>query len=133
MSVYIDTSAFLAICNADDSRHEAAKRAWRGLIERRETIVTTNYTIVETASLLHGRHGIPALRYFVEDMLAMVMIEWISPEMHSVALSAVLSASGKQSPSLVDCAGFEAIRKGGIRDVFAYDKHFADRGFNLIG
>lgn len=55
MSVYIDTSAFLAISNADDRWHHAAIITWEKLLNSRMVIVTANYVVVETAALLHRR------------------------------------------------------------------------------
>jgi predicted nucleic acid-binding protein len=48
-------------------------------------------------------------------------------------MSALLASSGKRSPSLVDCVSFEIIRKSAIDRAFAYDHHFEDRGFKLVG
>jgi len=133
MSVYVDSSAFLAVANSQDEQHEPAVRTWQGLVDRREQILTTNYVAVEAATLIHSRHGIPALRRFAEDLLSAVLIEWIDPPTHSAAMAAVLASGGKESPSLVDCVGFEIIRKSKVDRVFAYDRHFEGRGFELIG
>ena len=39
MSVYVNTSAFLAVLDADDENHEKAKKIWTDLLESREGIV----------------------------------------------------------------------------------------------
>ncbi|MDO8682249.1 MAG: PIN domain-containing protein [Armatimonadota bacterium] len=133
MSVYIDTSAFLAIFNSEDQRHEAAVRTWLRLIDDQELIVTANYVVVETTALLQSRHGIPAVRRLAEEMLPVVLIEWVDPSTHTAAMSAVLASSGNRSASFVDCISFEIIRKSHIANVFAYDRHFKNRGFDVIG
>lgn len=59
MSVYVDTSAFLAVLDADDENHEAAKKVWTDLLESREAIVCNSYVLME--NLCPGaapvRHG----------------------------------------------------------------------------
>jgi uncharacterized protein len=132
MSVYIDTSAFLSILNSDDPLHLSAVRTWVRLIDDQELIITTNYVVVETTALLQRRHGLAVVRRFAQDLLPVVLIEWVDPGTHSTAMSAILATGGKQNPSLVDCVSFEIIRKHDVRDVFAYDRHFADKGFKLI-
>ena len=132
MSVFIDTSAFLTILDADDANNRVAVLAWTDKVNAGDVLETTNYVVVETVAVLHRRHGLSAVRWFVEDMLPVVRVEWVSPETHSVALRSVLAGS-RSSPSLVDCVSFETIEKHCIDEVFAYDKHFEQRGFEIIG
>jgi uncharacterized protein len=133
MSVYIDTSAILAICNADDERHSDAVEAWIRIIDNEEVVSTTNYVVVETIAVLQHRHGIPAVRRFVEDVLPAVLIEWVDPAIHTAAVAAVIASQSRQSPGIVDSVSFEIIRKSQIEHVFCYDKHFANAGFTIIG
>ena len=133
MSVYVDTSAFLALANAEDEQHETAVRLWRELVDNQEQIVTCNYVVVEASALIQSRHGIPALRRFAEDMLSVVTVHWVDPPTHFSAMAAVLAAAGKRSANLVDCAGFEIIRERKVDRVLAYDRHFEGRGFELTG
>lgn len=132
MTTFIDTSAFLTILDADDLNNQAAKAVWAERISSGDILVTTNYVVLETTAVLHRRHGLPAVRWFVDDMLPVVHVEWVDQSMHADAMKSLLAGSRK-SPSLVDCVSFEAISRLKIADVFAYDKHFEDRGFNLVG
>ena len=132
MSIYIDTSAFLTILDADDPNHQCAREKWTDLIERDEAMITTNYVVVETVALLHSRVGIDAVRWLQDDILPAVHVEWVDRPLHDQAISAVLAGS-KRGPSLVDCVGFELIRSRSIAGVFAYDRHFQGRGFELVG
>lgn len=133
MSTYVDTSAFMSIANSNDDRHQSAVKTWSRFLDEGEILVTSNYVVVETVALLHSRHGTPAVRRFTEDLLSVVLIEWVDAQIHTGALSAVLASSGKQSPSLVDCVSFEIINRSRIDTVFAYDRRFQDRGFNVVG
>lgn len=131
MSTYIDTSALIAAFDADDPQHEAAGRAWSSLVDTKELVVTSNYVVVETISLLHRRFGVPTVNAFLADMLPVIDVEWISEAVHAVSVSALL-ASARRGPSLVDCVSFEMMRRLGIRVAFAYDKHFAEAGFQTL-
>ena len=133
MSIYIDTSAFMALANADDSRHRDAVRAWQEMLASDETLVTCSYVVCETISLMHSREGTATVDRFAADILAAVDIEWVDPAWHQSALTALLVIPGKSGPSLTDCAGLDLIRRLRITSVFAYDRHFAGQGFRLVG
>jgi len=131
LSTYVDTSALLAVFDADDPQHRAAAETWFGLLDSEERVVASNYVVVETVSLLHRRFGIPTVNRFLTDMLPAINVAWVSESLHSVAVSALL-ASGKCGPSLVDCVSFETMRQLDIRAAFCYDKHFSDAGFHTL-
>ena len=131
MSTYVDTSAILAVLDADDPNHQPAKEAWSELVESGEPLVTSNYVVVETASVLHKRFGLSSVRLLQSDIVPVLDIEWIDEQLHDAAMGALLAGS-RHGPTLVDCVGFEVIRKQAIQRVFAYDRHFQNRGFDLV-
>ena len=128
--VFVDTSAFYAVLDGDDDRHARARRIWAVLLDSGTMLVTTNYIAVETCALLQNRLGVDAVRTFSEDVLAAVEVRWITPEQHASAMSSVVAANRKKL-SLVDCASFLAMRGGGLRRAFAFDRHFTEQGFSL--
>lgn len=131
MSVYVDTSAFLAVLDADDNNHEAAKKAWVDLVVSRETLVCSGYVLVETYALVQHRLGMDAVRVFHEDIFPLLRVEWIEETLHQQAANAVLTANRK-SLSLVDCASFAVMRRLGLKRAFAFDNHFSEQGFACI-
>ena len=48
--VFIDTSAFYAVLDRDDSYHARARRIWASLLDSGAALVTTNYIAVETCA-----------------------------------------------------------------------------------
>jgi predicted nucleic acid-binding protein len=130
MSVYVDTSAFLAVLDADDENHEAAKKVWTELLESREAIVCTSYVLVETYALVQHRLGMAAVRAFHEDVFPVLQLEWIDDSLHQQAANALLTAN-RRNLSLVDCASFATMRRLGIKKAFAFDKHFSEHGFTI--
>lgn len=131
MTTFVDTSALLAILDGDDAMHAAAKGAWSRLLNDREPLVTTSYVAIETAALVQSRFGMPAARVFHEAIAPVLQIEWIGQPVHSIAVSALLTAN-RCNLSLVDCASFETMRRLGLTQVFTFDKHFAEQGFSLV-
>jgi uncharacterized protein len=131
VNVFVDTSAFYALMDADDDNHAAAAAAWDILLGGRHTIRTSNYVLVETTALLQSRIGMNGLRDFAADIVPVLDMVWIGEGMHRSALHALL-VSARRRLSLVDCTSFEAMRGAGIETAFCFDPHFAEQGFEVI-
>jgi len=131
VALFIDTSALLAVMNADDEYHGAALDAWVGAVERDNRLVSTSYVLVETTALLQNRMGIEAVAIFNNDILPVIEICWIDEALHATAM-AILLAAGRPRLSLVDCASFVCMRQWGIKKVFTFDPHFKEQGFECL-
>ena len=131
MNVFVDTSGFLAILDADDTNHLKAKKEWNNIISTGANLFCNNYILVETFALIQYRLGMKAVRVLEEDILPLVHIEWIKEDTHKAGMSAFLSAS-KRKLSLVDCVSFETMRDLGLKVAFGFDSHFRDQGFECI-
>lgn len=131
MSIFIDTSGFLAVLDKDDASHTRIKNAWVDMLSSDDLLVTTNYVLVETFALVQSRLGLAATKVFQEDIVPVLQTEWIDRTLHSAALGIMLSAS-RRKLSLVDCVSFETMRLLGITTAFTLDKHFREQGFSCI-
>jgi len=120
--LFCDTSAFYAIGNRTDEAHVA---------DSQHRLVTTNYVVVETFSLVHKRQGIGAARTLRDAMLGIVEVEFVDAKLHATAMEDCLR-QGRRRLSIVDCASFAFMRRHGIRAAFAFDEHFSQQGFELI-
>ena len=132
MTVFVDTSAFLAVLAADDEYHATAAAIWRQLVTDEEPLVTNNYVLVETLALLQRRIGLNAVHAFQAKIVPSLMIRWIDESQHHQATLSVLNANRRQL-SLVDCASFQTMRQDSIARAFTFDQHFAEQGFELVG
>lgn len=131
MKVFVDTSALLAVLDADDLNHSPAKAMWEGLVGGDTELVTHNYVLVETSALVLRRLGLEALRVFENDIVPIFDSVWVTPDVHEAAVGAQM-LSGKRSLSLVDCVSFEIMRRAGLRSAFAFDAHFREFGYELV-
>lgn len=133
MSVLIDTSAFLAIADESSDIHRSAVDTWTELIATREELVVSSYAVSETVSLLQHRVGRNSVVQFASKVFPILSVVWVDAALHDASMSAFLARAARHSPSLVDCVSFEIARRRRVDSVFAYDQHFADQGFTLIG
>ena len=129
--VFVDTSAFYAVLDADDEAHAQASTAWRGLIQRERPLVTSSYVCVETSALVQARLGMDAVRALFDDVLPMVTMVTVDEELRSNAVAILLGAN-RRDLSLVDCASFAVMRQRAIVSAFAFDRHFAEQGFEFV-
>ena len=128
MSIFIDTSGFIAVLDMDDASHTEAVITWMDSLTSEEDLVTTNYVLVETCGLVQNRLGMKAIKVFQEDIVPVLLIEWIDKDVHHAAIRIMLAAVRKKL-SLVDCVSFETMRLLGVTTAFTLDKHFKEQGF----
>lgn len=132
MTVFVDTSAFLAIMSSDDVNHAPAKRIWQNLLEHDEPLICTNYVLLEALTLLQQRLGMTAVRDFQDTVVPLLVVEWVDSSMHRAGAQALLTANRRQL-SLVDCVSFGVMRQYALIQVFAFDDHFKEQGFAVLG
>ena len=131
MSVFVDTSALLAVLDADDREHVRARRAWERLVAGGESLLSSSYVLVETSALAQRRLGMDAVRALHEDVCPILAIEWVDEAVHRAGVEAML-AQGRRRLSLVDCVSFEVMRRSGVVRAFCFDPHFTEAGFRDV-
>ena len=131
MNIFIDTSALLSVLDADEARHQMAKRLWESVVAAGDALVSHNYILVETSALVLRRLGLEALRVLEGDIVPILRVVWVTRDTHAAAVSAHLAAA-RRTLSLVDCTSFEIMRRTGVRMAFAFDHHFREYGFELL-
>lgn len=129
--IFVDTSALYAVLDRDDQNNAAATATWRELLEADQTLLVTNYIIVETTALVQHRLGMEAVRVLAGEIVPVLEVHWITEADHMHAQNALL-ATDRRKLSLVDCSSFHAMRTRLLRSAFAFDPHFREQGFELL-
>jgi len=131
MIMFVDTSVFLAVLNEDDPNHKGAAERLADLVETGEELYCTNYILVETYALLQSRLGMDAVRDFERQILPSLKVIWLGEEDHHRVVNKFL-LDNRKVVSFVDHSSFDAMSQRGIRTVFTFDKHFHQKGFDVI-
>ena len=132
MTVLVDTSAFFALLDEEDSNHSAA-RGWLAshLVDVGESLVTHSYVVVESAALVHRRLGAPAVRALLGHYVPGVRVVQVEPVLHDRAVATYLAGLNRRV-SLVDRVSFEFARAFNITQAFAFDRDFTREGIELV-
>jgi predicted nucleic acid-binding protein len=131
IKIFVDTSALFAVLDADDINHEKAKKIWSDIIYREETLISTNYILIESFALVQRRLGFKALHALQENIVQIIHIEWIDQDTHNTGIQTLFSTSQRKL-SLVDCISFITMRNLNINHVFTFDRHFKKEGFSIL-
>ncbi len=60
--IFVDTSGFIALMDADDYYHKLAKQTWESYAEEECTLSTSDYVRLESWALIQRRLGAQAAR-----------------------------------------------------------------------
>lgn len=129
--IFIDTSAFYALLDRSDRYHEQAKDVWPFLLEDGITLLTTNYVVSETLTLLQYRIGFEAARLWYKDVLGVTSVHWVDEASHRQAYELWMNL-GRQHCSLVDCASYITMHQYQAEKAFCFKPGYEVQGFQLI-
>jgi predicted nucleic acid-binding protein len=128
---FVDSSALVVLLDADDPRHEPAWAVWKNALREEKVLVTTNYVIAECVAVVQRRLGVEAVRALLRDLVTMLHVVWVEPDDHGRGVDALV-ATRRRDLSLVDCISFVVMERLGITGSFAFDRHFAEQGFEML-
>ncbi|MEK9146436.1 MAG: PIN domain-containing protein [Elusimicrobiota bacterium] len=130
--IFIDTGAFLARHVLRDGNHPAASAAWERLGALGQRCFTSNFVLDESFTLLARRAGYPFAAERARNILSSAALTILRPgrEEELAALS-LFEKFADQEVSFTDCVSFALMRKGRIRRVFGFDRHFERAGFEV--
>ncbi len=130
--LFVDTSAYFALTDRSDENHEAAVRIIHQLIRERTELLTTNYIVAETHTLLLNRIGYKTALQVIEELYkSQTRIYRVREAEERKALEIVRKYTDKEF-SLVDAMSFATMERLHLTQAFAFDHHFAQYGFSLL-
>ena len=130
---FIDTSGFYALLVEADSAHAAAVKWLSAARSRRACVVTTDYVLDETATLLKARgHGDLVGAFFDQlDRSEVCTVLSVDRDQFGRA-RAFFVKHADHGYSFTDCTSFVVMGERGIREALSKDAHFAEAGFRPL-
>lgn len=126
--VFIDTGAFYALIDRDDTHHVIACKQWAGLLNQKRLLYITNYIISETYTLLRYRLGWDIACKFLKVIeesseLGRIKIMTVPEETEKYARKLLVKFADKDL-SYIDATSMATIKMEQIPLAFSFDGHF---------
>lgn len=129
--IIADTSGLISLFSADDNNHEVAMKAAERLRKERRDILIPAAVYVEFLNILGRKAGHAVAVAAVSEFTAPFMV---LSEPHDLPATPAL-VKFKTAPdavSFTDCIVMVVADEYGTREIFGFDKQFADAGYSRL-
>jgi predicted nucleic acid-binding protein len=130
--LFIDTAGWMSMADRNDAHHTDSTQVRDNWLEEGGILVTSDYVIDETLTLIRVRLGIDAAEKWwdiVSDS-PRLKVEWINSERAEKARRWFFRWRDK-SFSFTDCTSFIVMRELRLKKVLTGDRHFIEAGFEI--
>jgi predicted nucleic acid-binding protein len=131
-SLFIDSSAFFAEVSAKDPNHREAARLRQLATRRRLLAFTSNFVVAEAHALIFARLGRRTAVAFLGEMDAQGSSVIRASEEDEAEARQIIYRYTDKTFSLTDAISFAIMRRLGIQMAFAFDRDFAQFGFEVL-
>lgn len=129
--VFVDTSAIVAVVVRREEHHTSALALFERLGEERRTLVTTNLVVAEMHAFVLSRSGRADAR---------AALRWVDEQFETIRTTVEDEVAGRvildrytdRDFSLTDAVSFAVMDRLRLRAVFAFDRHFAQYGLDVL-
>jgi hypothetical protein len=132
-ALFVDTAGWMACADAADPAHGRATTTRDRWLERKGVLVTTDYVIDETLTLIRFRLGLPAAEAWWKQIEGSARLQWelITPERAEKARALFFRYADKDF-SFTDCTSFVVMQQLKLKQVLTVDRHFKQIGFQTV-
>jgi predicted nucleic acid-binding protein len=134
--IFIDTWGWLSLRDRTESRHAEVRAYTDDLLEQRAQLVTTDYVLDETITLLVRRlpfdnamEGYDQIRQAKDA--GFLDVKWITPDRFDRAMDLRQRYDDKPDISFTDLSSMAVMQEVGLRDVLTGDAHFEHVGLGF--
>jgi len=131
-TAFVDTAGFMMLADASDPDHERAKAFRDDWLEQGGVLVSTDYVLDETLTLVRMRLGLDAAESFWNAVEGSSRLRWepIDGARAERARRWFFRWRDKAF-SFTDCTSFVVMKERKLRIALTSDRHFAQAGFQL--
>jgi uncharacterized protein len=132
-ALFVDTAGWMACADAADPAHRASRTARDAALGSGQLLVTTDYVVDETLTLIRLRLGIDAAEawWTQVDGSSRVRAEAIDA-LRAEKARALFFRHRDKDYSFTDCTSFVVMRELRLREVLSTDHHFRQMGFRAL-
>jgi len=131
--LFVDTAGWMACADAASPAHARATAARDRCLEQKGVLVTTDYVMGETLTLIRFRLGLSAAEAWWKQVEGSARLRWepITPERAEKALHLFFRYADKDF-SFTDCTSFVVMQQLRLKQALTTDRHFKQAGFQVV-
>jgi len=131
--LFVDTAGWMACADAADPAHHASCAARDAALESGQALVTTDFVVDETLTLLRFRLGLAAANAWWEQIDRSPRLRWehIDNARFEKARQLFFQHRDKNF-SFTDCTSFAVMRELRLTEALTTDRHVRQMGFQIL-
>jgi hypothetical protein len=131
--LFVDTAGWMACADGADPAHRFACDARDVALEQGSTLVTTDYVVDETLTLIRTRLGLSAAEAWWEQVEGSSRLrwEWIGVTRAEKARRVFFRHRDKDY-SFTDCTSLVVMQELRLKQALTTDAHFRQMGFQVL-
>ena len=131
--VFVDTAGWMACADAADVSHAACAEARDQALQTGHLLVTSDFVVDETLTLLRRRLGMAAAATWWQQVNGSPRVTWqrVDAARFDRARELFFRYSDKAF-SFTDCTSFVVMRELRLTKALTTDRHFRQAGFTVI-
>jgi predicted nucleic acid-binding protein len=132
-ALFVDTAGWMACADAADPAHRASSKARDAALEAGSMLVTTDYVVDESLTLIRRRLGLDAAETWWDQVerSARLHWEWVGVTRAEKARRVFFRHRDK-AYSFTDCTSFVVMQEMKLKHVLTTDRHFRQMGFQVL-
>ena len=132
-AVFVDTGGWMACADRADPAHLSCSAARDATLEAGRTLITTDFVVDETLTLIRFRLGLAAANAWWQQIDGSPRLRWerVEHDRFERARSLFFQYRDKDL-SFTDCTSLAVIRELKLKTVITTDRHFQQVGFDVL-
>ncbi|MBP9113129.1 MAG: type II toxin-antitoxin system VapC family toxin [Polyangiaceae bacterium] len=131
--VFVDTGAWIALAIEKDSLHGRALDTWSDLGVARARLYTSVAVVIETFTFLERNVRLDVALAWKDGLACEKRITIWDNSKKELDLAWPYFRKNFKKLSLADALNFVLMKQHGVTAAFAFDHHFANAGFRMLG
>ena len=131
--VFVDTAGWIACADGADPAHATCRASRDGVLEAGRILITTDFVIDETLTLIRFRLGLRAANTWWQQIDGSARLRWerVESDRFERARSLFFQYRDKDL-SFTDCTSIAVMRELKLTTVITTDHHFQQVGFDVL-
>lgn len=132
-AVFVDTGGWMACADSADPAHGACTAARDATLEAGRLLITTDFVVDETLTLVRFRLGLAAANAWWRQIDGSARLRWERVEHDRFERSRQLFFQYRDKDlSFTDCTSVAVMRELKVKTVITTDRHFQQVGFEVM-